>query len=123
MLAVPFLTLNGVRIHCEERGAGAPLLMLHGLGGSCDDWRFQVPAFALRYRVVTPCLRGFGKSERPRGGYSIAQHASDAFALLDVLGIERSHVLGHSMGGAVAFEMALERPDYRPEPVGLLGVV
>lgn len=107
---MPRLTLNGVSIHYQEQGAGAPLLMLHGLGGSCEDWRFQVPAFAPRYRVVTPCLRGFGHSERPRGGYSIAQHASDAFALIDALGIETCHVLGHSMGGAVAFEMALDRP-------------
>jgi pimeloyl-ACP methyl ester carboxylesterase len=108
---VPILTLNGVRIHYEEHGSGTPLLLLHGLGGSCEDWIFQVPAFAPRYRVITPCLRGFGHSERPRGGYSIPQHASDVFALLDALGIDRCHVVGHSMGGAIAFEMALERPD------------
>ena len=107
---VPILTLNGVRIHYEEHGSGPPLLMLHGLGGSCEDWRFQVPGFAAGYRVVTPCLRGFGHSERPRDRYSIVQHARDAFALLDALGIERCHVLGHSMGGAIAFEMALELP-------------
>jgi pimeloyl-ACP methyl ester carboxylesterase len=108
---VPILTLNGVRIHYEERGSGPPLLLLHGLGGMCEDWVYQVPAFAPFDRVVAPCLRGFGHSERPRGGYSIPQHASDMFALLDALGIERCHVVGHSMGGAVGFEMAIERPE------------
>jgi len=107
---VPVLELNGVSIHYEVHGSGPPLLMLHGLGGSCADWIFQVPAFAPYYRVVTPSLRGFGHSEKPRGSYSIEQHASDAFALLDALGIERCHVLGHSMGGAITFEMALEQP-------------
>jgi pimeloyl-ACP methyl ester carboxylesterase len=108
---VPILTLNGVGIHYDERGSGAPLLLLHGLGGSCEDWAYQVPVFAQHFRVVTACLRGFGHSERPRGGYSIGQHAGDMFALLDALGIERCHVVGHSMGGAIAFEMALERPE------------
>ena len=108
---MPILTLNGVRIHYEESGSGPPLLLLHGLGGSCGDWVFQVPAFAPFYRVVTPSLRGFGHSEHPRGGYSIAQHTSDMLALLDALGIDRCHVVGHSMGGAIAFEMAIERPE------------
>jgi len=108
---VPILTLNGVCLHYEEHGSGTPLLLLHGLAGSCADWSFQVPAFAPFYRVVTPSLRGFGYSEKPRGRYSIEQHASDAFALLDALGIARCHVLGHSMGGAITFEMALERPE------------
>lgn len=108
---MPYVTLNGVRIHYEVAGDGPPVLLLHGLGGSCEDWVFQLPVLTPRYRVVTPCLRGHGHSERPREGYSISYHAGDAFALLDALGIERAHVLGHSMGGAIGFEMALARPE------------
>jgi pimeloyl-ACP methyl ester carboxylesterase len=109
-LPLASLELNGVRIHYETQGSGPALLLLHGLGASCDDWMFQVAAFAPHFRVVTPCLRGFGHSQRPAYGYSIAQHARDALALLDALGIRRCHVVGHSMGGAIAFEMALEEP-------------
>jgi 3-oxoadipate enol-lactonase len=107
---VAIVELNGVRLHYESHGSGAPVLLLHGLGGSCAEWGFQVAALAPRVRVLTLCLRGFGRSARPRGPYTIAQHAADALALLDHLGIERCHVVGHSMGGAIALEMVLEQP-------------
>jgi pimeloyl-ACP methyl ester carboxylesterase len=107
---LPILTLDGVRIHYDTHGSGPPLLLLHGLGGSCGDWIYQLPAFSPRFRVVTPCLRGFGHSDRPPAGYSVDRHVRDVLALLDALDIDRCHVVGHSMGGAVAFAMALEAP-------------
>jgi len=101
--------VNGVRLACRVEGQGPPLLLLHGLGGSQDDWRRQVPAFAQRYRVIVPDLRGFGDSER-REPFTVQQHARDVAALLGALGIPRAHVVGLSMGGAVAMELALSDP-------------
>ncbi len=102
--------VNGVRIACQLAGAGPPLLLLHGLGGSHDDWRRQVPLLARRYRVIAPDLRGFGDSERQEP-FTIQQHARDARALLVELGIARAHVVGLSMGGAVAMELAITQPE------------
>jgi pimeloyl-ACP methyl ester carboxylesterase len=101
--------VNGVRLTCSVEGQGPPLLLLHGLGGSHDDWRKQVPVFARRYRVIAPDLRGFGASERQEP-FTVQQHARDAAALLEALGVERAHVVGLSMGGAVAMELALSEP-------------
>jgi pimeloyl-ACP methyl ester carboxylesterase len=101
--------VNGVRLACRVEGQGPPVLLLHGLGGSHAAWRKQGPEFARRYRVVAPDLRGFGASERQEP-FTVQQHARDAAALLDALGIPRAHVVGLSMGGAVAMELALSEP-------------
>jgi pimeloyl-ACP methyl ester carboxylesterase len=103
------ISVNGTRISCVDTGKGAPLLLLHGLGGSHDDWRMQIPEFAARYRVIVPDLRGFGASER-REPFTIQQHARDLLAVLAALSIKRAHVVGLSMGGAVAIELALRAP-------------
>jgi 3-oxoadipate enol-lactonase len=103
------IQVNGVRVALVDEGQGAPVLLLHGLGGSHDDWRMQRAEFAARNRVLIPDLRGFGASER-REPFTIQQHARDMAALLAALGIARAHVIGLSMGGAVAIEMALRSP-------------
>jgi pimeloyl-ACP methyl ester carboxylesterase len=103
------IRVNGTRISFVDTGKGAPLLLLHGLGGSHDDWRMQIPEFAARYRVIVPDLRGFGASER-REPFTIQQHARDLMAVFAALSIERAHVIGLSMGGAVAIELALRAP-------------
>jgi pimeloyl-ACP methyl ester carboxylesterase len=103
------ISINGIRISCVDIGKGAPLLLLHGLGGSHDDWRMQIPEFAAKYRVIVPDLRGFGASER-REPFTIQRHARDMMALLSALAIESAHVVGISMGGAVAIELALRAP-------------
>lgn len=103
------IAVNGARIALVEEGRGEPVLLLHGLGGSHDDWRLQRAPFAARHRVIIPDLRGFGASGR-REPFTIQQHARDMLALAAALGIARAHVVGLSMGGAVAIEMALRRP-------------
>jgi len=105
-----WISINGIRMACIDTGAGAPLLLLHGLGGSHDDWRLQLRDFAARHRVIVPDLRGFGASDR-REPFTIQQHARDMIALLAALAIGRAHVVGLSMGGAVAIELALRAPD------------
>ena len=102
--------INGTRIFCERIGSGPPLLLIHGLGSSGDDWAFQRDEFAREHMLILPDLRGSGRSAKPPGPYSIAQFGADLWAVVDALGIEALDVLGFSLGGAVAIEMALMRP-------------
>lgn len=97
------------RLQVTEAGHGAPLVLLHGLGASHEDWEYQLEAFSARYRCVAPDLRGFGASPRV-GPYTVPRFAADVWALLDERGIDRFSLIGHSMGGAVAQQMAVEQP-------------
>src|SRR4029434_10952353 len=107
---MPKVKVNGVELHYVESGSGDPLLMIMGFGGDHQAWAFQVPALAEGYRVITFDNRGAGQSEGPDVAYSTAMMADDAVGLLDVLRIERAHVLGVSMGGMIAQELALNHP-------------
>jgi 3-oxoadipate enol-lactonase len=102
-----------------ERGRGEPLLLIHGLGCSGADWAFQVAAFEKRFRVIIPDLPGSGHSPPPRGEYTIDGFASALWALLDHLDVSRTNIIGFSLGGAVALEMAVERPESVPR-LGLI---
>jgi pimeloyl-ACP methyl ester carboxylesterase len=107
------LTTDGAEIHYEETGAGDPVLFLHGLGSSTLDWESQFLAFAGRYRVIAVDARGSGESRdlrKPSGPFTVAEFARDALAVLDHLGAAPAHVVGLSMGGVVAFQMAVTRP-------------
>jgi len=105
------MQINGFQMHYEVTGSGPNLLLLHGLGSSAEDWEYQRDACAMHHRVVACDLRGHGRSERPDGPYSIAGFATDVAALVDALAIERIHVVGISMGGMVALQLAADRPD------------
>lgn len=102
---------NGLRMHYRDQGQGDPLVLLHGLGSSGLDWEHQIPAFAEHYQVIAPDLRGSGDSDKPRGPYKVGQFADDVWQLLDTLGIPSARLVGLSMGGATAFEMAARQPD------------
>jgi len=104
---MPYTEAPGFSMEYETQGSGAPLLLINGLGSDRSEWLFQLPAFAERLRVVAFDNRGAGGSESPPGPYSTAQMADDAAALLDHLQVDRAHVLGVSMGGMVAQEVAL----------------
>jgi pimeloyl-ACP methyl ester carboxylesterase len=103
--------IRGTRIHYRSAGHGEAVLLIHGLGSSGEDWELQVRALSRRFRVIVPDLRGSGRSGKPQGPYQIADFAADLWSLLRRLGVERTHVVGFSLGGAVALEMALTRPD------------
>ena len=107
---MPVVRIGSHSLHYETNGDGEPLLLLHGLGSSALDWDAQMLAFSSRYKVIAPDLAGFGRSDKLTQPHSIAEYAGDIFGLLDYLGIDRCHVLGHSMGGAVAFQMGTEMP-------------
>jgi 3-oxoadipate enol-lactonase len=102
--------VGDIELYYEEHGSGDPLLLIMGLGADSTAWLFQVPEFSKRYRTITFDNRGVGRSAKPPGPYSIHQMADDAAALLDVLGIARTHVVGVSMGGMIAQELALRHP-------------
>lgn len=101
--------VDGVRLYFHSAGSGPPLVLLHGLGSSSRDWEYQVPAFAGHCHVIAPDFRGHGGSDRC-DGYTVPRFAADTWALLDHLGLGAPAVLGYSMGGAVAMQMALDRP-------------
>ena len=107
---MPKVVVNGVRLNYEESGTGPSLLMLMGFGDSIAAWSAQVPAFAAHHRTIALDHRGTGESESPADGYSIPQFSDDAIGLLDHLGIERAHLLGYSMGGRVAQDIAARYP-------------
>jgi 3-oxoadipate enol-lactonase len=110
---VPTATVNGVSLYYELHGdLGEPLVLVHGYTGDITDWRHQFPEFSHTHRVMAMDLRGHGRSEAPRerSSYTIEQMASDVQALIDQVGFERYHLLGHSMGGAIVQEIALRRP-------------
>jgi pimeloyl-ACP methyl ester carboxylesterase len=91
-------------------GPGPPLVLIMGLGGDSTAWGFQLAAFAPRYRCLVFDNRGVGRSEAPDGPWTIADMAADLWRLLDRLEVTRAHLLGISMGGAIAQEAALAAP-------------
>ncbi len=93
-----------------ELGEGPPVLLVHGLGAAWPVWVMQLPALAATRRVIALDLPGFGGSPMPAGPISLAGYARTVAALLGALGIERAAVVGHSLGGLVAAELALRRP-------------
>jgi 3-oxoadipate enol-lactonase len=99
-----------VKIAWETRGAGAPLLLVQGLGYTRGGWGPARERLTERYRVVSYDNRGIGESEVPPGPYSVKQMAGDALQVLDEAGIERAHVVGASLGGMVAQHVAAEHP-------------
>ena len=107
---MPTVTVNGIDLHHVEAGSGEPLLLIMGFGGDHLAWAFQVPALSARYRVITFDHRGAGRSSVPDEPYSTRVMAQDAVGLLDALGVERAHVLGVSLGGMIAQEVALNHP-------------
>lgn len=108
---MPRIRSNGVELRVEEIGQGPPLLLIMGLGSSLDTWIAQREAFAARYRVILFDNRGAGESESPPAPWTVPEMAADALGVLDALGVERAHVLGVSMGGMIAQEMAIRWPE------------
>ena len=100
-----------MKIAWEERGDGAPLLLIQGLGYGRWSWAPIVPALAEHYRVLWFDNRGIGDSDRPEGPYTAKLMAADALQVLDEAGIERAHVLGASLGGMIAQELAAGSPE------------
>ncbi len=103
---------DGTRLYVVEQGPrdAEPVLWLQGLNAPAAAWAVQLAHFGQTRRSVAPDARGVGKSDAPPGPYSTAQLAEDAVAVLDAVGIDSAHVVGTSLGGAAAQELALRHP-------------
>src|SRR5262245_3527550 len=109
---MPRVAIDDVELYCEVQGTGAPLLLITGFGANLTVWQpALIESLARSFRVVTLDNRGTGRSDKFDGPLSIAQMADDAARLLGALSIERAHVMGTSMGGYIAQELALRRAD------------
>lgn len=104
--------VGDIELHYERYGSGEPVLLLHGLGSSTLDWEPQITAFSQQYQVVAVDFRGHGQSDKPAGPYSIARFAADIANLISKLGLGPMHVVGISMGGMVAFQLAVDAPEH-----------
>ena len=106
-------TEDGVGLHVEVVGSGPDILFLHEFSGSHISWEPQVRHFARRYRCITFSARGFRPSDVPEDPrrYSQGRAVADAVAVLDALGSSRAHVVGISMGGFTALNLAVSHPD------------
>jgi pimeloyl-ACP methyl ester carboxylesterase len=108
---VPKLPVAGTEVYYERRGSGDPLLLIQGLGGNSAHWGEPfLTALESDFELILFDNRGAGQSGSPSDEFTIADLAADTLALLDALEIERAHVLGISMGGMVAQELALRAP-------------
>ncbi|MCA1834566.1 MAG: alpha/beta fold hydrolase [Actinomycetota bacterium] len=109
---MPIVRSGDADINYNTSGQGIPVLLIMGLAADSAMWIMQVPALeAAGYQVITLDNRGVGASSSPPGPYTMETMAADALAVLDVLGIEKAHVVGVSMGGAIAQELALKAPE------------
>lgn len=103
---------GGIRLACRVWGlpGAPPLVLLHGLGEGAADWVKVAPAFAAHRRVYAPDLRGHGRSNWP-GDYSVELMSKDLLGFLDALKLDRVDLIGHSMGGLVAYLLAGDHPE------------
>ena len=108
---MPKVSANGIEIYYEIHGTGHPLVLIAGLSYSHWQWHKMMPGLAEQFCVILFDNRGIGQTDKPDGPYSASMLAADTAGLLEALDVERATVMGHSMGGFVAQELALERPD------------
>jgi pimeloyl-ACP methyl ester carboxylesterase len=103
--------IGDIQIHYEEYGEGPPLIMILGLGQDTATWEFQVSEFSEHFRLILLDNRDSGKSSRSPETYTTKTMARDILGLMDHLGIARAHILGTSMGGMIAQQVALMAPE------------
>lgn len=108
---MPRQNINGIDLYYEITGEGQPIVLIHGLGSSSRDWEMQVPFFSKHYRVISFDLRGHGRSQKPRGPYSMSLFAKDTAELIKSLGAVQAHVVGISLGGMIALQLAVDHPE------------
>jgi len=105
------ISINGVGIACLVRGAGRPMVLIHGNSMSRKLWDPLIKHYVDAFTIIAPDLRGHGESDKPRQAYAIQSFADDIAALLMELGLGPAIVVGHSMGGRIAMQLALDHRD------------
>jgi pimeloyl-ACP methyl ester carboxylesterase len=109
---MPIARIDGIDLYHEVHGEGFPVVFAHGYTGSHADWASQISALTGRFRLIAMDHRGHGRSKAPSSAsdYSVAIMAEDIYRLLGHLGIETCCLVGHSMGGFMALQLALDHP-------------
>jgi aminoacrylate hydrolase len=107
---MPRVSIGDCHLYYERHGTGFPVLFISGLNGAAAYWREQLPGFAKRFEVVLHDHRGVGQSDHSRISYTVERIAGDVVHLMDALGIDKAHIVGHSTGGAIAQVLAIEHP-------------
>lgn len=97
-------------VHTQAEGGGEPVMFLHDLGGSSQDWSEQIAAFEDRYRVVVVDLPGHGESDKTVKGYTIGRLADDLVKMMDIFRLGSAHMIGLGLGGMVALQLAISYP-------------
>ena len=106
-----FTELGSLRVHHTHGGRGSPVLFIHGLGSSgYIEWRFNLESTAQRHRVYAPDLPGFGRSEKPRARYGVPYFTRFIERYMEARGLRSAAVVGASLGGRIALELALKNP-------------
>jgi 3-oxoadipate enol-lactonase len=108
---MPLADNNGVKIFYDTYGQGQPIVFLHPWTTNGYIWYFQVFPFARTNHVIVVDHRGHGRSDKPKSGYSIQEHASDVRAVLDAAKADKAVLVGNSIGGMIAMQFALDHPD------------
>ena len=106
-----YVHVNGVRYHYARSGSGPTVVLLHGWSTNWYRWHKIFPTLAARFTVIAPDLRGIGLTDKPDAGYDKRTVAEDIYQLIRNLGQERVYVVGHDIGGMVAFALAYEHAD------------
>jgi pimeloyl-ACP methyl ester carboxylesterase len=104
-------TIHGHRRAFVHVGHGPAVLLIHGIGDRSDTWRDAIEALSQDHTVIAPDLLGHGRSDKPRADYSVAAYANGMRDLLAYLGIERATLVGHSLGGGIAMQLAYQYPE------------
>jgi aminoacrylate hydrolase len=107
---MPRISIGDCHLYYERHGVGFPVLFITGLGGYAAYWRDQIPAFSKRFEVIVHDHRGVGQSDHTRIQFTVERLAQDVIGLMDALGLDKAHVVGHSTGGAIAQVLAIEHP-------------
>lgn len=107
---MPYKQHNNHSFHYEELGTGTPIIFIHGLGSSTKDWENQVVYFSKSCKTISIDMRGHGKTKGSDGAYSIEQFALDVLPFLEIEN-QTVHVVGLSMGGLIAFQLAVTHPE------------
>lgn len=108
---MPTVHVNGIRIYYETYGQGEALLLIAGIGYGTWLWDKQIPELSKDFYVITFDNRGAGRSDKPDTEYTVPLLASDAYELLRALEVKRAHILGISLGGFIAQQLALDHPE------------
>lgn len=108
---MPKITVNNIQLYYETYGQGEALLLIAGIGYGTWLWAKQIPELSKYFSVIAFDNRGVGRSDKPDIEYTVSLLASDAYELLRALKVERAHILGISLGGFIAQQLALDHPE------------